>query len=240
MLLFRIVVSGYEVKRLCEKIMASANFSELRQNFVKGQLLPQGIYKTSLLDVFYQVPREYFLEDVQKSRAYLDQDISYTDITSSRGILSSLKLAKLLHLITPLPQQKILVLGFNYGYSLALAHAWGLKVFGVEENPLLLSASYANLVQYFEERYGTTHVDDILTLEQGVLTHGLGHYAFYDYILIEGGVRYIPPALYDQLKDTGVIVGISMQQPLGLFTANKQGHKVYFGFETASLLKGFE
>lgn len=220
-------------------MMASANFSELRQNFVRGQLLPQGICNPFLLDVFSTVPREYFLKDAQKCCAYLDQDIAYEDLAAPRKFLSSLKLAKLFHRITPFPQQKILILGFSYGYSLALAHAWGLKVFGVEEDPLLLSAAYANLVQYFEERYGTTHVDDILTLEQGILTHGLGHYAFYDYIFIEGGVNEVPHVLYDQLKENGVIVGISHQPPLGLFVANKKGNKTYHGFETASILKGF-
>ena len=220
-------------------MVALTHFSEARHNFIKGQLIPQGIREPSLIHVFQNVSREYFLEESQKNLAYIDRDLSYGELGISRSILSSLKIAKIFHLIKPMPHQKILILGFNYGYSLALAHAWGLKVYGVEESAILLNAAYAHLVHYFDNRYGSTRVDDIVTLEHGMMREGLRQYSFYDYILIEGGVNHIPSALYEQLKETGVILGISSVKPLGLFTANKQGHKTYFGFEVASPLMRF-
>lgn len=215
------------------------DFLCLRQNFIQNQLKPKGVIDTLLLNVLEHIPREHFLEKHQHAFAYMDQDIPFSSEDTSRVILSPVKLAKLFQFIQPQATKKILILGFNYGYSLVVAHALGLKVYGIEENPLFFSVAHTNLVQYFEEIYGTTQVDDILTIEQVPLVDGFEACALYDYILIEGGVQSVPFNLCQQLKKDGLLLYVSLKHPRGIVTHTKNGTVSFHGFESAKRLSGF-
>lgn len=221
-------------------MLASIDFELMRRQMILGQFEPQGIVHKRIVSAFQKVPREFFLEKSQQPLGYTDQDIR--SAFDKRSLLAPIKLGKIFNFIDhDKPSTKILIIGSADGYSLALAYEMGMRVYGVESNNLFFSSAQESLQRYFDYFYGITNFDDLLFLENDEFSNGLTEHAAFDYILIEGGVEYIPSQLLSQLRPHGKLIGIYLKNdqedfPSGVFSCTKDGRKQHAFFETATPL----
>ena len=211
------------------------DLTEVRKSFVFNQMTPQFHVSSPLVHAFEKVPRDLFLDPSHTSTAYIDQDIA---IPSRRYALSSRKLAKLFSVIDFSSKPKILIIGFNLGYSLAIAYEIQAKVYGIEQDTLLFSYASTSLQHYFDTFYGRTNLDDCLLIEQRPHAEGLPEEAPYDAIIIEGEAEIIPDTLLDQLRPRGHLIYISPTPPCGVTSLSKFKESRYHDFERAFVLEG--
>ncbi len=212
----------------------------MRQQMIKGQLQPQKITDPDMLAAFGKVPREMFIDLQFQIQSYHDYDLRVYLDQSVRYLLSPRKLAKLFSFINFSHKPKILIIGFATGYSLAIAYELGAKVYGIEENNLLFSFGQTALQHYFDAFYELTNFDDLLFIDQNKLSEGFPEHGLYDYILIEGGIEYIPDGLLEQLRPHGQLISIYLNNPLGVFTCSKEGTIRHETYEKAYPLMGFQ
>jgi protein-L-isoaspartate(D-aspartate) O-methyltransferase len=219
----------------------SIDFLEARKNMILGQLRPNLGHIPELLEIIYRIPRELFLDDTLKVMSYHDRDLLLSEGEPRRYLLSPRKLSRLIGCMDNFkPNAKVLVVGFATGYSLAVLYEMGMKVCGVEENPLLYNFAQSALSQFFDEVYSKSNIADIISIDNVLHAKGYPDEKPFDYILIEGGVSHIPSSLFNQLSDTGKIIAFSEESPVGLCTFFKNGQSKRIAFEMAPLLSGFD
>lgn len=169
-----------------------------RLTMVASQLRPNGIQDSRLIEAFELVPREAFVPASVQSLAYSDANLPL-DVSCKRVLLASLTLGQLIQLAEIKPEDKVLIIGFGTGYSLALGAALATHIVGVESNE-----NFAKIASKYMINHGISHVH-IIT---GALSVGYPKEAPYDVIIIEGAVARIPPLLLQQLAPQGRLVTI--------------------------------
>jgi|GEM_PF-1705034 len=215
------------------------DLAQARRHFIKGQLEPQGVHDKSLHHAFTVVPRELFLEPRLQPLAYTDEDLLLLP-TPKRFAISPRKLGKLLAALNLKRNEKVLFIGFNTGYSIAIGQELGLKVYGVEEHSLLFSFALDALQTYLDKFYDARNIEDYFLIEEKKHTEGLPEHAPYDAIVVQGGIETVPQSLLSQLRPMGQLVCISENNPKGVVLYDACGHTRSICFEKSALLQGFE
>jgi protein-L-isoaspartate(D-aspartate) O-methyltransferase len=167
------------------------DFALARRNMVDGQLRPNRVTNTALLAALGELPRERFLPDAVRSVAYADEDVP---LGGGRYLMEPMVLARLVQTLQPQPEDKALVVGAGRGYGAALLARLVKAVTALESDPALAAAG-----EQTAKDLGLAGVQWIT----GKLEQGVPASAPYDVILIEGAVRQVPQALFDQLAEGG-------------------------------------
>ena len=153
-------------------------------------------FSKKIIDAFKEVPRENFVLEKLKPRAYEDTALP---IGQSQTISQPYTTATMLSLLRAKKGQKVLEIGSGCGYVLALlSNIVGKsgEVFGVEVIRELAERSATNLKKY----------DNIGVFNQNG-TDGLEEEKPYNRILISAGIEgKIPEKILHQLKDNGILV----------------------------------
>ncbi|BCH54663.1 protein-L-isoaspartate O-methyltransferase [Agrobacterium vitis] len=172
------------------------DFEAARAKMVDGQIRTTDVTSHSVLSAFLSVPREAFVPDNLKALAYIDEDIQ---VAPGRYLMDPSPLAKLLQLAEIGRSELVLEIGAGTGYVSALLGKLAGAVFAVESDEQLASAAKSNL-----EKLGAANV----TVVQCPLEAGYAKEAPYDLIFLSGSVEEVPPALFDQLRDGGRLIGV--------------------------------
>lgn len=167
------------------------DFALARRNMVDGQLRPNRVTNTALLAVLGELPRERFLPDAVRSVAYADEDVP---LGGGRYLMEPMVLARLVQTLQPQPEDKALVVGAGRGYGAALLARLAQAVTALESDPVLAATG-----EQTARDLGLAGIQWIT----GKLEQGVPASAPYDVILIEGAVRQVPQALFDQLAEGG-------------------------------------
>lgn len=167
------------------------DFALARRNMVEGQLRPNRVTNTALLAVLGELPRERFLPDAVRSVAYADEDVP---LGGGRYLMEPMVLARLVQTLQPQPEDKALVVGAGRGYGAALMARLAQAVTALESDPVLAATG-----EQTAKDLGLAGIRWIT----GKLEQGVPSSAPYDVILIEGAVRQVPQALFDQLAEGG-------------------------------------
>ena len=170
-----------------------SDFELMRQNMVKGQILPEGVTHPPVLEAFLKVPREAFVPRQLSHIAYIDENFP---LSANRVLLRPATLAKLLQALNPSQEDKILYIASGSGYGPALLNHMGAHVVALESEPSL-SQEAERIIQ----ELNMPTIEVVL----GPLEEGWEAEAPYDKMLIEGSVEFVPETLVKQLKDGGVI-----------------------------------
>ena len=167
------------------------DFALARRNMVEGQLRPNRVTNAALLAVLGELPRERFLPDSVRSVAYADEDVP---LGGGRYLMEPMVLARLIQTLQPQPEDKALVVGAGRGYGAALLARLVKVVTAVESDPALATAGAQ-----------TTKELGLETVQwsTGKLELGGPGSAPSDVILIEGAVRQVPQAIFNQLAEGG-------------------------------------
>lgn len=167
------------------------DFALARRNMVEGQLRPNRVTNTALLAALGELPRERFLPDSVRSVAYADEDVP---LGGGRYLMEPMVLARLIQTLQPQPEDRALVVGAARGYGAALLARLVKAVTALESDPVLAATG--------EQTTKDLGLADVQWIT-GKLEQGVPGSAPYDVILIEGAVRQVPQALFDQLAEGG-------------------------------------
>ncbi|MFW6121258.1 MAG: protein-L-isoaspartate O-methyltransferase [Petrotogales bacterium] len=171
---------------------------EFERKGLVNDLLKGGYIKSDKVKkAFLEVPREEFLSNSLKTRAYVDTPL---EIGYGQTISAPHMIAIMCEALDLKKGQKVLEIGAGSGYHAAIvAHIVGEKgqVYTIERFENLAQIAQQNL-----KRTGFTNT----TVEIGDGSEGLKKYEPYDRIYVTCAAPQVPKALVDQLKDTGKLL----------------------------------
>jgi len=181
---------------------------------VHEQLVQRGIRDERVIQAMEKVPREAFVPETLRDRAYEDTPLPIGDgQTISQPYIVGL-MTELLHLQG---EERVLEIGTGSGYQTALLAELCSKVFSIERSFTLSAAARKVL-----ESLGYNNV----LLRVGDGTVGWDEFSPYDRIIVTAGAPALPKALSLQLKEGGLLivpVGDRVQQDLKIVQRTESG-----------------
>lgn len=187
------------------------DYAAARALMVESQLRTNRIEDPRVLSAMRSVPRELFVPPALRGVAYADEDLA---LGSGRRLIEPLVLAKLLQAATIAPDEAVLVLGCDTGYTAAVAGR-------LSGNVTLLVQAEADVAPV--DRLLSDQGVEGISVQAGSLADGLPGKAPFNVILLAGSVRDFPLALTEQLADRGRLVAVVLDGRAGRVTV---GHKV--------------
>ncbi len=199
-----------------ERRVVNMEFSLLRRLMVERQLRARGLDDEPVLAAMLAIPREQFVPEDERSRAYRDEPLPIGfGQTISQPYMTAL-MAGALELTAA---DKVLEVGAGSGYHAAVLGALTGQVITIELIPELAAMARANLAR-------TGRATNVLVVE-GDGSFGYPDAAPYDAISVAAAAEEVPPALAAQLKEGGrmvIPVGSSWEQEL--LVIRKQGGRL--------------
>ena len=177
-------------------------FSEARRIMIERDIARRGIKDQRLLRVMATLPRHLFVPDEVRSSAYQDRPLP---IGAGQTISQPYIVAFMTELLELKGGERILEIGTGSGYQTAVLAALAEQVFSVEIIAKLSAAAERTLKQLRIQN---------VKLRVGNGYHGWAEQAPFDAIMITAAAAKIPPPLWNQLREGGVLI-----MPLG-----KEGH----------------
>jgi protein-L-isoaspartate(D-aspartate) O-methyltransferase len=167
---------------------------EERRYMVAQQLRARDIVDRRVLEAMERVPRELFVPDELRPRAYEDAALP---IGEGQTISQPYMVARIAEALALTGDEHVLDVGTGSGYQAAVLAELAADVDTIERIPGLAEQARANLAEAGYERVNV-HVGD------GTL--GLPERAPFDAIAVAAAAPQVPPALYEQLQPRGRLV----------------------------------
>jgi protein-L-isoaspartate(D-aspartate) O-methyltransferase len=171
-----------------------SDFVDLRARMVERQLRRRGIEDERVLAAMGEVPREVFLPEEMRNRAYADAALP---IGEEQTISQPWIVAAICQALELTGSELVLEVGTGSGYSAAVLASLASHVVSVERHPPL-SREAAQVL-------ASLRVNNVeLLVGDGSL--GVPERAPFDAIAVHATAPAPPPALLDQLADGGRLV----------------------------------
>jgi len=170
------------------------NYILARTNMVKGQIAPNKIVDSKLLEVLGEMPRHLFVPESLKNIAYSDEILAIND---NRYIMPPMVFARMLQIADVKSDDTALVVACGGGYSSAVLAKICKKVTSLDSDPEM--ATKAN---YMIKKLD---IGNAIILNEK-LSEGHKDGAPYDVIFINGAIDKIPHQLLEQLAEGGRLV----------------------------------
>jgi protein-L-isoaspartate(D-aspartate) O-methyltransferase len=188
-----------------------------RQQMVERQLRGRDIADERVLDAMARVPRELFVPDEERRRAYADAALP---IGHGQTISQPYMVARIVEAVAPRPGERVLDVGTGSGYQAAVLDELGAEVVTIERIPDLAETARASLAA---AGYGDVDV------RVGDGTLGVPELAPFDAIAVGAAAPAFPQTLYEQLRPRGrlvVPVGGQRVQRLEVIVRSPEGPAV--------------
>ncbi len=166
----------------------------MRLAMVETQLRNRGIHDPRILEAMGTIPRHEFVSAHDRFRAYDDNPlpIEYAQTISQPSLV-----AFMTELLQVDSAHRVLEVGTGSGYQTAVLAALAGEVFTVD--------IHASLVDTARSRLALLGLKNVqFDIRNGYL--GCPEHAPFDRIIVTAGPPFIPPALIDQLGETGRMV----------------------------------
>lgn len=170
------------------------DFAAARHFMVEGQIRTNRVTDALLIDAMEALPREAFLSDALKGRAYIDEDI---EVAPGRIMMEPRVIARMLQEAEIDETDLGLMIGSATGYEAACMARLASAVVALESNVDLADHATTTLLEL-----GV----DTVSVFKGDISKGHPAQAPFDAIVINGAVSEIPQNLLDQLADGGRLV----------------------------------
>jgi len=180
-----------------------------RREMVVRQLRARGIADERVLAAMERLPRERFVAEEHRARAYEDGPLPIGD---GQTISQPYMVARMLELARLRGAERVLEVGVGSGYQTALLCDLAGQVFGVERLDHLATEARRRLDSLGYRNYELAVFDG---------SYGWREHAPYDVILVGAGAPSVPPLLVDQLAEGGrllIPVGPRGEQRLAVVT----------------------
>lgn len=181
---------------------------------VEEQLISRGIKDKRVLDAMGKVPRQIFIEEALRSRAYGDYPLP---IGEKQTISQPYMVALMTEALELRGNEKVLEIGTGSGYQSAVLAELCDKVYSVERIKSLA-------IKAREHLDSLKYMNVAIKIFDG--TYGWIEHAPYDAIIVTAGAPEIPQSLIDQLVINGrmvIPVGDEFSQVLIKVEKNKDG-----------------
>lgn len=182
------------------------DYAIARQHMVDSQVRTNRVTDESLIEAIRSLPRERFVPERARARAYLDDNL---EIAPGRYLMEPMVTARLIQTAEAKPEDMALVVGAGTGYAAALLARLAHTVVALESEPAL--AQRASAV------FGDLAIDNAVVVE-GALNAGCAKHAPYNVIHLDGAVEQVPAALTSQLADGGRMLGVLLDRGVGRAT----------------------
>jgi protein-L-isoaspartate(D-aspartate) O-methyltransferase len=181
---------------------------------VAEQLESRGIVDRRVLDAMGRVPRELFVDDEERERAYLDMPLR---IGYGQTISQPYMVAIMCQTAEVGEGDHVLDIGTGSGYQAAVLAELGAEVHTIERIP--------ELAERATERLQAAGYDSV-DVHVGDGSVGVPDHAPYDAIVVAAAAPHMPESLYEQLVPAGrlvVPVGGPMGQRLEVIVRSPEG-----------------
>jgi protein-L-isoaspartate(D-aspartate) O-methyltransferase len=204
------------------------DYAIARQHMVDSQVRTNRVTDERLIEAIRSLPRERFVPERARARAYLDDDV---EIAPGRYLMEPMVTARLIQAAEAKADDMALVVGAGTGYAAALLARLAHTVVALESEPAL--AQRASAV------FGELAIDNAVVIE-GALNAGCAKHAPYNVIYLDGAVEQVPSALTSQLAEGGRMVGVLLDRGVGratlwIKTGTAVSHRVLFDANVAPL-----
>jgi len=170
------------------------DFALARRNMIETQIRTNKVTDTLVVEALETLPRENFVSDSLKNRAYLDEDLN---LGGGRILMEPMVLGRLMHAAHIEETDLALVIAAASGYEAAAIAHIASAVVAIEPNEDLYTQVSQNMVDQGA---------DTVTVLKGELAKGHPGQGPYDVIFINGAVAELPDSLVEQLADGGRLV----------------------------------
>lgn len=170
-----------------------AYFDEAREAMIE-EIRQSGATNKFVIEALARVPRHEFVPLSERGRAYFDMALP---IGSSQTISSPFIVAYMTAALNPKPTDKILEIGTGSGYQAAVLGELVKEVYTIEIIPSLGRSAMRTLKRL---HYDNVHV------KIGDGYEGWPEHAPFDKIIVTCSPEKIPPKLFAQLKEGGIMV----------------------------------
>ena len=174
--------------------MTAPELEDARKQMLRKQLRDRGIHDKGVLDAMARVPRQRFVSPDMLDQAYADRALA---ISCGQTISQPYIVGLMTQALEFSGQETVLEIGTGSGYQTAVLAELARAVLSIERHAELSRQAGALLT---ELGYGN------VTLAVGDGTLGWPDRAPYDRIIITAAAARCPPALFEQLKDGGILV----------------------------------
>ena len=189
-------------------------YARARLNMINNQLRPNRVDDPKVLDAMAHVPRERFLPKALRGVAYADEDLP---LPGGNWLIEPLVLARLIQAAEVRPTDVVLVVGCTTGYAgTVLARLAGTVI-------LLEPQTTAAPVETLLDHLG---VDNVVVVVSDDPASGHPGQAPFDIILLVGSVPAVPPALLEQIGESGRIAAVIDDGRIGKATLFTKLHGV--------------
>jgi protein-L-isoaspartate(D-aspartate) O-methyltransferase len=175
-------------------------FETARNEMLEQHLRQRGIRSSAVLATMERVPREAFVPAALRDEAYSDRALQ---IDCQQTISQPYIVALMTEALQLTGNERVLEIGTGSGYQTAVLAELAAEVYSIERHEPLSHQAAVRLRQL-----GYTNVH----LKVGDGSHGWLDAAPFDRCLIAAAAQEIPPAVWQQLREGGVLVA-----PLGTF-----------------------
>jgi protein-L-isoaspartate(D-aspartate) O-methyltransferase len=192
-------------------------FAKRRRSMVEVQLRGRDIVDERVLRAMEAVPRELFVSEHERHRAYDDAALP---IAEGQTISQPYMVARICEALDLRGDERVLDVGAGSGYQAAVLAELAAEVHTIERIPELAAQARERLVAAGYDRV-QVHVGD------GTL--GLPEHAPFDAIAVAAAAPGFPLTLYEQLKPRGrlvVPVGSARGQRLEVAVRSPEGPAV--------------
>lgn len=169
-------------------------YAQLRRRMVDEQLRSRDIYDPLTLQAMGRVPRERFVREADRSRAYDDHAMA---IGCGQTISQPYIVALMTQSLELTGKEKVLEVGTGSGYQAAVLAEIGCEVYTVER-----LARLSERAQRIIRELGYENVH----FRVGDGTLGWPEEAPFDRIIVTAGAPSVPKALTEQLAAPGILV----------------------------------
>lgn len=174
---------------------SNSSFEEERRRMVNQQLKPRNISNTRVLEAMKKVPREEFVPDSEKDRAYTDRALP---IREGQTISQPYIVALMTQQLKVGSSEKVLEVGTGSGYQTAILAELGASIFTVEYHEQLSKKARKRL-----EKLG---YGDQVEFKTGDGSLGWPEKSSFDRVIITAAVPSIPEPIKKQTAGDGLIV----------------------------------
>jgi len=158
------------------------------------ELRALGITDARVLGAIERVPREAFLPDTLRHRAYENTALP---VGHGQTISQPLVVAHMTEALEVGPRHKVLEIGTGSGYQAAVLAKLCRRVFTIER--------YRDLLKLAEERLAALRIHNITT-RHGDGARGWPEQSPFDRIIVTAAAAEVPPLLMRSLVDGGILV----------------------------------
>lgn len=201
----------------------------MRAAMIVSQLRTTGVNAPNVLNAVGSVAREDFVDPACRAVAYTDLAMS---AGNGRALLPPEVLGQLLERATLQTGETALVIGGATGYAAAVLAAMNLDVTLLESDAALAARA-------------RTLLGGSVKIVEGDLASGTRKGAPFDFILIDGAVEEIPPAIVKLLRDGGRLATVHIdasgvgRAAIGIRSGDAFGLSEFADAPAAQPLPGF-